>query len=135
MYILCLFYIMFSNGLLTNNSTWCQNRGCICISSTRHNIWSNPAVSCIHSSHPDKYNNSVNRIISKEKEREDIQGQILQSSSTVFPHTIHPFYKNYSVSTCNPATPSNSAYRINSTTRNTTTTRLIPCTQIQGIFQ
>ena len=26
---------MFSNGLLTNNSTWCQNRGCICISSTR----------------------------------------------------------------------------------------------------
>ena len=26
------------------------------------------------SSHPDKYNNSVNRIISKEEEREDIQG-------------------------------------------------------------
>ena len=40
------------------------------------------------SSHPDKYNNSVNRIISKEKEREDIQGEILQSLSTVFPHTI-----------------------------------------------
>ena len=58
------------------------------------------------SSHPDKYNNSANRIISKEEEREDIQGEILQSSSTVFPHTIHPFYKNYSVSTCNPATPS-----------------------------
>ena len=32
----------------------------------------------------------------------------------------------YSVSTRNPATPSNSAYRINSSTRNTTTTRLIP---------
>ena len=32
------------------------------------------------SSHPDKYNNSVNRIISKEEEREDIQGEILQSS-------------------------------------------------------
>ena len=59
------------------------------------------------SSHPDKYNNSANRIISKEEEREDIQGEILQSSSsTVFPHTIHPFYKNYSVSTRNPATPS-----------------------------
>ena len=40
------------------------------------------------SSHPDKYNNSVDRIISKEKEREDIQGEILQSSSTVvFPHS------------------------------------------------
>ena len=51
------------------------------------------------SSHPDKYNNSVNRIISKEEEREDIQGEILQSST----------------------------YRINSTTRNTTTSRLIPC--------
>ena len=62
------------------------------------------------SSHPDKYNNSANRIISKEEEREDIQGEILQSSlSTVFSHIIHPFYKNYknySVSTRNPATPS-----------------------------
>ena len=58
------------------------------------------------SSYPDKYNNSVNRIISKEEKREDIQGEILQSSSnTVFPHIIHPFYKNYSVSTRNPATP------------------------------
>ena len=64
------------------------------------------AVSCIQSSHPDKYNNSANRIISKEEEREDIQGEILQSSSTVFPHTIHPSYKNYSVSTSHPATPS-----------------------------
>ena len=45
----------------------------------------------------------MNRIISKEEEREDIQGEILQSSSTVFPHTIHPFYKNYSISTPNPA--------------------------------
>ena len=44
------------------------------------------AVSCIH---PD--NNSVDRIISKEEERKDIQGEILQSSSStvVFPHIIH----------------------------------------------
>ena len=34
------------------------------------------AVSCIH---PDKYNNSVNRIISKEEEREDPRRE-LQSS-------------------------------------------------------
>ena len=34
------------------------------------------------------YNNSANRIISKEEEREDIQGEILQSSNTVFPHII-----------------------------------------------
>ena len=65
------------------------------------------AVSCIH---PD--NNSVNRIISKEEEREDIQGEILQSSNTVvFPHIIQElqdFFEYsvfYSVSTCNPATP------------------------------
>ena len=30
-------------------STWCQNRGCICISSTRRTYRSNPAVFCIHS--------------------------------------------------------------------------------------
>ena len=46
----------------------------------------------------------------------------------VFPH----FYKNCSVSTRNPVTPSNSAYRINSSTRNTTTTRLIPCHPVQS---
>ena len=37
----------------------------------------------------------------------------LSSSTVVFPHS----YKNYSASTRNPATPSNSAYRINSSTR------------------
>ena len=38
----------------------------------------------------------------------------------MFPHS----YKKYSISTRNTATPSNSAYRINSSPR---TTRLIPC--------
>ena len=78
------------------------------------------------------------------KRREKIQGEILQSIfeyrysgvstynpaiptriTKIFEYSV--FYKNYSVSTRNPATPSNSAYRINSSTRNTTTTRLIPC--------
>ena len=98
------------------------------------------------SSHPDKYNNSVDRIISKEEEREDPRRDssiYLQSSSNprVFPVILQElqdffeysvFYKNYSVSTRSPAV--NSIYRINST-RNTTTTRLIPCRLIQGIFQ
>ena len=93
------------------------------------------------SSHPDKYNNSVVRIISKEEEREDPRRELQSSSSTVvFPHsykipsnTVYSYknYKNYSVSTRNPATPSNSTYRINSSTRNTTTTRLIPCHPVQ----
>ena len=86
------------------------------------------AVSCIH---PDKYNNSVNRIISKRRGERRSKERFfnLSSSTVVFPHS----YKNYSVSTRNPATPNNSTYRINSSPRNTTTTRLIPC--IQGIFQ
>ena len=52
------------------------------------------------SSHPDKHNNSVDRIISKEEEREDPRrdSSNLSSSTVVFPHS----YKNYSVSTCNP---------------------------------
>ena len=90
------------------------------------------------------------RIISKEEEREDIQGEILQSIfeysgvstflQVVFPQD-NPFEYSefYSVSTGNPATPSNSTYRINSSTRILQeilqTTRLIPCRSLQGIFQ
>ena len=59
------------------------------------------------SSHPDKYNNSVNRLISKEEEREDPRRDsslyLRVQNTVVFPHTIHPFCKNYSVSTRNPA--------------------------------
>ena len=50
------------------------------------------------SSHPDKYNNSVDRIISKEEEREDPRRDssiYLRVQNTVsFPH----FYKNYKIS-------------------------------------
>ena len=48
--------------------------------------------------------------------------QIIQELQDFFEYSVF-----YSVSTCNPATPSNSACRINSSTRNTTTTRLISC--------
>ena len=51
----------------------------------KENIWSNPHAS----SHPDKYNNSVNRIISKEEEREDPKERFFNpsSSTVVFPHS------------------------------------------------
>ena len=83
------------------------------------------------SSHPDKYNNSVNRIISKEEKREDprrdssiyLRVQELQDS---FEYSVF-----YSVSTRNPATPSNSAYRINSSPR---TTRLTRAGSFQQLF-
>ena len=83
------------------------------------------------SSHPDKYNNSVDRIISKEEEREDPRRDssiyLRVQNTVVFPHS----YKNYKISSntvySSVSTPSNSTYRINFSPRNTTTTRLIPC--------
>ena len=74
------------------------------------------------------------RIISKEEEREDprrelqsiFEYRVLQELQDSFEYSVF-----YSVSTRNPATPSNSAYRINSSPRNTTTTRLIPCHPVQ----
>ena len=70
----------------------------------------------------------MNRIISKEEEREDprrdssiyLRVQCFHTQSfhptrtTVFPHTVQQLQDN-------------ATYRINSTTRNTTATRLIPC--------
>ena len=84
----------------------------------------------------------MDRIISKEEEREDprrdssiyLRVQIqwcfhIQSSNS---------YKNYKdlriqcILQCFHTQSSNSAYRINSSTRNTTTTRLIPCHPVQA---
>ena len=111
------------------------NRGCICISSTRR------TYGRIHEQFP-AYNPVIQtRIIIlwtelfPKKRREKIQGEILQSIfeysgvSTFLQELQDSFEYNvfYSASTRNPATPNNSAYRINSSTRNTTTTRLIPC--------
>ena len=100
------------------------------------------AVSCIH---PDKHNNSVDRIISKEEEREDprrdssnLSSSTEYSGVSTFLQELQDFFEYsvfYSVSTHNPATPRYSTYRINSSPRNTTTTRLIQCRLIQGIFQ
>ena len=114
-------------GFVTQNATWCQNRGCICISSTRR------TYGRIHSSflHPAYIRTIIlwTELFPK-KRREKIQGEILQS---IFEYSGVPHsYKNYSASTRNPATPSNSAYRINSSPRNTTTTRLIPCHPVQA---
>ena len=54
------------------------------------------AISCIQSSHPDKNNNSVDRIISKRRGERRSKERVfnLSSSTVVFPH----FYKNYTKS-------------------------------------
>ena len=69
----------------------------------KENIWSNPC------NHPDKYNNSVNRIISKEKEREDPRRDSSKTSFQLESKSVS------SVSTRNPVT---------------TTTRLILQTEL-----
>ena len=85
---------------------------------SKENIWSNP-----HSCN----NNSVDRIISKEEEREDPRRDssiyLRVQNTVVFPQIIQElqdFFKYsvfYSVSTYNPATQRYSTYRINSSTR------------------
>ena len=94
------------------------------------------------SSHPDKYNNSMNRIISKEKEREDIQGEILQSSSTVvFPHStkksniLQRTTRNPTSFPVIPCKENYSTYRINSTTRNLQEILQLQGSSRAGIFQ
>ena len=107
----------------------------VCSTLRKENIWSNPHASSIH---PVIQTSTI--ILQTElfpkKRREKIQREILQSSSNtvVFPHIIH--------STRTTVFPhaiqqlqDNSTYRVNSSTRNTTTTRLILCTQIEGILQ
>ena len=89
------------------------------------------------SSHPDKYNNSVDRIISKEEEREDPRRDssiyLRVQNTVVFPHS----YKNYSVYTQSskfPAIPCYSTYRINSSPRNTTTSSSSRAGSFQQLF-
>ena len=70
-------------------------------------IESNPAY---------KYNNSANRIISKEEEREDPRRELqssfqLESKSVSSVSTCNPaFYKKFSVFTCNPVIPCKENY-------------------------
>ena len=121
----CFTLRVILQGFVTQNATWCQNRGCICISSVRRTYGRIhiPATIILWTE------------LFPKKRREKIQGEILQSIfeysgvSTFLQELQDSFEYSvfYSVSTRNPATPSNSAYRINSSTRNTTTTRLIPC--------
>ena len=70
----CFTLRVFLQGFVTQNATWCQNRGCICISSTRRTYGRNHMLPVIQ----------TNTIILwtelfLKKRREKIQGEILQS--------------------------------------------------------
>ena len=101
---------------------------------SKENIWSNPHASSIHPVIQTSTIILCTELFPK-KRREKIQGENFNLSSSTEYSGVSTFYKNYSVSTRNPATPRYSTHRINSSTRNTTTTRLIPCRSLQGIFQ
>ena len=72
----CFTLRVILQGFVTQNATWCQNRGCICISSTRR------TYGRIHSSflHPAYIRTIIlwTELFPK-KRREKIQGEILQS--------------------------------------------------------
>ena len=83
-------------GFVTQNATWCQNRGCICISSVRRTYGRIHMLPVIQTSTIILWTE-----LFPKKRREKIQGEILQS---IFEYSgVSTFYKNYSVSTRNPA--------------------------------
>ena len=121
MYIFVCFTLrVILQGFVTQNATWCQNRGCICISSVRR------TYGRIHSSflHPAYIQTSTIILWTElfpKKRREKIFFN-LSSSTVVFPQIIHilqelqdsfEYSVFYSVSTRNPVIPC----RINSSTR------------------
>ena len=78
-YIFVCFIQNYYIGLLANNATWCQNRGCICISSTRRTYGRIHSVSCIHPVIQTRTIILHTELFPKERrEREKIQGEILQ---------------------------------------------------------
>ena len=95
------------------------------------------AVSCIH---PEKYNNSVDRIISKEEEREDPRRDSSIYLRVVFPQRIHIPTRTTRTTVLLHAIRQVSSHPVQrklfyiqnkffyrNSPRNTTTTRLIPC--------
>ena len=105
---------------------------------SKENIWSNPHASSIH---PVIQTSTIilwTELFPKKRRdpRRDSSIYLRVQNTVVFPH----FYKNYKISsntvysTVFPhaiqqlqVSTINSTYRINSSPRNTTTTRLIPC--------
>ena len=97
----CFTLRVFLQGFVTQNATWCQNRGCICISSTRR------TYGRIHMQFPAylQYIQTSTIILWTElfpkKRREKIQGEILQSifeysGVSTFLQELQCFYTQFS---------------------------------------
>ena len=106
---------------------------------SKENIWSNPQQFPAYN--PDKYNNSVDRIISKEEEREDPRRDssiyLRVQNTVVFPHIIH--------STRTTVFPHaiqqlqiilhTELILLQEILQLQGSSRVIPCRSVQGIFQ
>ena len=85
-------------------STWCQNRGCICISSTRGTYRSNPAVPCIL---PSILKVQFYKVEFPKKRREKIQGENFNLHSNSNPRVIqclHMQFNKFPVILCRKKT-------------------------------
>ena len=88
-------------------STWCQNRGCICISSTRRTYRLNPAVSCIQSVIQARNIILQTELFLQEEGKREIPIHLLNLQLQSILHiNIRTRTQFYSVSTCNPVIPS-----------------------------
>ena len=70
----CFTLRVILQGFVTQNATWCQNRGCICISSTRRTYGRIHMLPVIQTSTIILWTE-----LFPKKKREKIQGEILQS--------------------------------------------------------
>ena len=108
---------MFVSFKCIQYPTWCQNRGCICMSSTRRTYRSNPHPSCII---------LQSRIFQEEGKRNS--SATSQSSTSI--DSAYYYKSSSSNSTVFPHKELHSTHRINSSTRN-----LPEILQLQDSFQ
>ena len=123
----------FNKGLLTHNATWCQNRGCICISSVRRTNGRIhiPATIILWTE------------LFPKKRREKIQGEILQSIfeykysgvSTILQELqcFHTQSSKFPVILCKETILHTELILLQKILQLQGSSRVIPC--IQGIFQ
>ena len=131
MYIHTSVFVSFET---VKHSTWCQNRGCICISSTRRTYRSNSHPSYIHSSFY-KQNFPQRRvrdpIIQQFYQHREYSFYTVEKLSWIIQLKFCTFPQEIQQVSSHPMQINTSAKRIfiltTRTPRNTSTTRFIPC--------
>ena len=115
MYICTSVFVSFKH---IQYSTWCQNRGCICISSTRRTYRLNPAVSCIHSVIQTRNIILQTELILQEEGKRQIPSAILSLQIQCFLQHYQCFHMQFNEFPVIPCKGNYSTHRINSSTRN-----------------